>query len=178
MAPSKKIAENANKIAFLVGQYPEKTMPEIINLFQLPAIDTNTAIWYAVEKRFITDMDPNTKFCKLLERPEKWEFGQNVEDLEAALLYSFQKLGREEKDLEENYMGNWTMGYIAHDVLVAMKDLLERKVLHEYEIEDGENAYIFYTLYENRDKVWGQKQFKDNPLNSEKPDEQREKAEE
>ena len=34
----------------------------------------------------------------------------------------------------------------------------------EYEIEDGENKYVFYTLYQNRDKLWGRKQFKADPL--------------
>jgi hypothetical protein len=50
------------------------------------------------------------------------------------------------------------------DVLVAVKRLLETKKLHEYEIEDGEEKYIFYTLYKNRDKLYGRQAFKKDPL--------------
>lgn len=58
-------------------------------------------------------------------------------------------------------------GYAAHDILIATKQLLADNVLHEYALEDGENAYIFYCLKPYAGKNWGQKQFKVNPLTGE-----------
>jgi hypothetical protein len=180
---TKRALENANKFAFLVGAYPEKTVPEIIGLFQLPPIDINTAIWAAVELQFVTELDQREfvpgqdgedavksahyLHSDLYKKPETWDFGPNEADLEDAMIYAFEKLNAEEKDMEENYLSNWTRGYMAHDVLVATKKLLEDNVLHEYELEDGDNAYIFYTLKKNADKLWGSKQFKTNPLTGE-----------
>lgn len=159
-----RMRDNANKFAYLVRAYPEKTVPEIIGLFQMSAIDLNCAIWAAVELGYIREMDPKTNFSEPLEIPKKWEFGEEIENLESSLLYAFIKLNAEEKDMEENYLSNWTNGYTSQDTLIAVKHLLEENILHEYEIEDGENAYIFYTLKKNAGHNWGQKQFKTNPL--------------
>lgn len=182
--------QNAHKIAYLVEQYPEKNMTEIISLVALAPIDTNTAIWFAtsskilemvdrVEEREVPDpADPEGKktikkevtipYGKVVQKPTSWHFGEQEEDLENIIAYAFEKINADENDMEENYLSNWTMGYLSHDVLIAVKRLLEKEFLHEYEIEDGENVYIFYTLFENKDKVWGQKQFKKNPLTDEK----------
>lgn len=164
---SAKMRENANKFAYLVKAYPEKTVPEIIQLFSLPAVDLNCAIWAAVELKFITEMNMKSNHSKVRNLPETWDFGPDVKELQNSITYAFEKLNKDEKDMEENYLSNWTAGYFPQDILVGMKQLLEDKVLHEYELEDGENAYIFYTLYENAGKNWGTKQFKTNPLTGE-----------
>jgi hypothetical protein len=164
---TKHMLENANKFTFLIEAYPEKTVPEVISLFQMPPVDTNAAIWAAVELGMVKEMDIETYRSEVLKKPESWQFGETVTELEDALTYCFEKLNADEKDMEENYLSNWTQGYPAHDVLIATKHLLADNVLHEYEIEDGENAYIFYSLKANAGKNWGAKQFKENPLTGE-----------
>ncbi len=162
-----KIVQNANKFAYLIKAYPEKKVPEIINMFRLAPIDINCAIWAAVELKFIREMDPETSFSEIITAPKTWDFGPDEADLEDSLTYAFEKLNAQEKDIEENYLTNWVAGYSPQDTLIAVKRLIEDKVLHEYEIEDGENAYIFYTLYKHKGKNWGAKQFKTNPLTGE-----------
>lgn len=155
---------NANKVGYLVKQYPEHDMNQIIGLFVLPPIDINAAVWAAIELGFISEPDPDEHAVRLLKEPESWDFGQDVNDLIDTIYYCMEKLNSKENDMEDNYLSNWTMGYQAHDILVAMKRLLENKQLATYELEDGENAYDFYTLYDNREQLWGRKQFKKDPL--------------
>ena len=65
--------------------------------------------------------------------------------------------------MEETYLSSWTNGYGSHDVLIAMKRLLDGHVLAEYEIEDGDNTYTFYTNYDTREQQYGRKDFKTDP---------------
>lgn len=186
MQYTEKIKQNAQKFAYLVKAYPEKSVTEVIGLFQLGPIDINTAIWAAVDLGYITEVDqeqflpapegedsklnPHFQHADPKKLPKAWDFGPVEAELESALTYAFKKLNAEEKDLEENYLSNWLGGYATHDSLIAVKRLLETNVLHEYQIEDGENEYLFYSLKENAGKNWGQKQFKINPL-TDKPNE-------
>lgn len=201
---TQRVKENANKFAYLVKAYPEKNVNDIINLFRLSPIDTNCAIWLATELKWIKVEhrdevvelpDPQKKnavikqetkvpYAEIVELPESWDFGNEVKELEDTLTYAFEHINNDENDMEENYLSSWVQGYASQDTIIAIKRLIENEVLHEYQLEDGENKYIFYTLFKNKDKVWGQKQFKQNPLTGEaneesKPDEaEAEKAEE
>lgn len=183
---TKHMKENANKFAYLVRAYPEKNVNDIINLFRLSPIDTNCAIWLATElnwieierrKEVVEKFDAKGKktddelvevpYAKIVEEPESWQFGDTVTELEHTLRYAFEHINKDENDMEENYLSSWLSGYATQDTLVAVKHLIEDGVLHEYQLEDGENKYIFYTLKKNADKLWGQKQFKKNPLTGE-----------
>ncbi len=160
-----KILENAHKVTFLVHQYPEHTMGQIIELLQMPSIDINSAIWMAIEEGFITEPDKdNNGAVTLLNVPILWEFGQTVKELETALMFCFKKLATKQTDLEENYLSQWTAGYSSHDTLIALRQLILLEELAQYTIEDGENVYTFFTLYKNRAKAWGRSQFKKDPL--------------
>lgn len=159
-----KMLNNANKVAYLVQQYPEHKLEQIVALLGMPAIDINTAVWYAVEVGFITEPNKETGKIELAKPPKTWDFGPDYDSLEDMMLYAFQKTAKQETDLEEHYVSNWTLGHTSHDVIIAMLRLLEDKKIAKYVIEDGENPYTFYTLYENREKLWGRKQFKHDPL--------------
>lgn len=161
------VVDNAAKVTFLVREYPDHTLGQIIELLGMPAININTAIWYAQEQGWISEPDEETGKVTLLNEPTTWEFGDSTNNLEAMLVYSFNQLVKKETDLEETYLSNWTAGYPSHDVLIALKDLENQGILVQYQLEDGENKYVFFTLAENRDKLWGQKQFKKNPLTDE-----------
>jgi hypothetical protein len=158
------LEQTAHKVVYLASEYPEKTLTEVIKLLALPAIDINTAMWYAEDQGWFKLGDTEDGTITLLKKPSAWSFGPEEARLEKMLLYAFEALNRKEKDLEEFFVSKWTMGYPTHDVLIAIRRLLELKKLHEYQIEDGENNYIFYTLYANRDKQWGRKEFKVDPL--------------
>jgi hypothetical protein len=158
------LAHNAQKVIYLCSAYPEKTLKEIIALLAMPAIDINAAIFYCQKEGWLGEPDGETGYAQVLKTPEKWDFGPEEKALEELLVFAFEQLNAKEKDLEEFFVSQWTTGYPAQDVLVAVKRLLETKKLHEYEIEDGEEKYIFYTLYKNRDKLYGRQAFKKDPL--------------
>lgn len=158
-----KMRENAHKITYLVSVYPDKPLSEIIQLMQIPAIQINAAIWAAIELGYINEPDEDNAPATLASPPEPYVFGEFEEELEASLIYCFSKLLKKEQDMEENYLSSWTAGYGSHDTIIAMKRLLANNVLAEYEIEDGENVYKFYTNYDTCEQLWGRKQFKVDP---------------
>lgn len=178
---SQKASENAQKIAFIKQNYPDHRLTDIMGVLQMPAIDINTALWAAQDLGYIGEPNPETGEIELLSPPETYELGQTITDLQTDLIFCFHELAKKERDLEETYLTQWVTGYTTQDVLVAMKDLLNKKVLAEYEIHDPQldkkgkptldenkqpviNIYTFYTLYENGEQLWGSKEFKKNPV--------------
>ena len=163
-----KALENVHKVVFLVNEYPGKSMKEITELFQLPKLDVNVAIWRAQDMGFLT-VDESGK-PTIHEVPDKWELGEVTEHLKETILYCFKRLARDEMDMEENLFGWWTGGYPVHEVMIAMKQLINDKQMIDYEIKEvhkakknkpaREETYTFYTLYENMEMRWGTKQFK------------------
>lgn len=168
-----KMIENANKVAFLVKQYPDHTLTQIIGLLGMPSIEINTAIWKATELGYITELDTETQKVALgPNAPEVFEFGDTVNELMEMITFSFGELAKKEQDLEENYVSNWTMGYASHDVLIALAHLVNTRVLATYDLtdpKDTESTYTFFSLYENGEQMWGKKQFKQEPTGEEVP---------
>lgn len=178
MKPTTKMLNNAHKFTLLAKTYPEKPLSDLLALFgPTPGIDQNAAIRYAIELGLVKDPaeNPNEKgTVEVLKEPETWELGQNVADLRAELVYVLQGLALKERDLEENFIASWTMGYMSHDVMLALQSLLNDKTLIRYELTDPKDlksTYTFYTLYENGEQMWGRKNFKVEPTGAEKPDE-------
>lgn len=176
---STKILNTAHKITFIMQQYPEKKLPDLLTLLAMPAVDINSGLWAAEDLGYITQ--PNKKTGELAFKSEPadgWDFGQSVSDLKGALVYCMGVLARRQSDLEEFFISKWTAGYPVVDVLVAMKSLLVNGHVVEYELQDqrrdekghvmfaeDENTplmdnYIFYTLPENAAHQWGKLSFK------------------
>lgn len=168
---SSKVRADAHKVAFIIQQYPDKKMNEILDFMAVPSVYINTALWAAQDLGLIAEPNKLTGEMKFLAEPEDgWDFGENVRDLQSALMYSFTVLARRQEDMEEVFLSNWTDGIRPIDRLVAMKHLLTTRKLFEYEItdvqldgEDKPSTYIFYTLFENAEMQWGTKQFKTDP---------------
>lgn len=172
-----KSLENVHKLVFLANEYPGKQFIEIANMLQMGALDKNVAIWRAQDAGFLTINEDDSYTVDLV--PDKWELGGDVANLVELITYTFKRLARDETDMEENILGNWCVGYPVHDVMIALKTLINDKVLVDYEVkhfddkpqskkakgrgkqpEQVENVYTFYTLYENMEMRWGAKQFK------------------
>lgn len=160
-----KMLENAHKITFLVKQYPEHKLSDITKLLGMPAIEINTGLWYAKNEGLI-DL-PGDDVVTFIKAPENWVFGENVETLMDMLLFAFQQLAPEERDMEENYIANWTLGYNPQDVMIAINTLINNGQLADYTLADPDDLksiYVFYTLPANVDKLWGRKSFKKEPV--------------
>lgn len=181
------IKNNAHKLAYLVKCYPDWSLEDVRKVLAWTLIDYNNAIWFLkaegiidIETRKISVPQPHPKNPKksvmqevdmpygvFVKAPAKWEFGKDQDELQYSIEYMFEQVNATEGDLEEHYLNNYLNGYPPREHLIAVQYMLETEVLAEYQIEDGENNYLFYTLKKNEGKNWGQKQFKTNPLTGE-----------
>jgi hypothetical protein len=165
-----KTEQNTHKFVYLIEQYPEHKLGQIIELLAgMSPLDINAAIWNAQEAGYISEPDADTQTVKLLRTPKKWDFGEDVQHLEHTFLYGFEHVASQENDLEEHAVTAWSQGYLPHDALIALKRLQENGQINQYTIDDTEesgavNTYTFFTLEENMGKLWGRKQFKNDPL--------------
>ena len=162
--------QDVHKILYFCSQYPDKDIKEVAATFsQMSAIDFNAACWRAQDLGHLF-IDKETGKIDVLTIPEEWHFGETVDHLVTTTPYILKKLAEVEADPEENFYANYVSGYPGFDVIVAMKYMLENKIMASYEVKDistsenGEkvtDTYVFYTLPENLEKRWGEKQFKD-----------------
>lgn len=176
---SKRTRENVCKLMYLAQQYPDHDIVQLSRLFQTSPIDFNVTAWAAQDLGYL-EIDKLNKVT-IKGFPKKEEFGELIDHLLELIPYSLKKINQEEADVEENYFANWTAGYPAHDVMIATKKLLNDGVIASYEVKNKTeikpnreqrrkgakeetvvDTYTFYTLPENADKRWGEKQFKDS----------------
>lgn len=174
-----KALQDVHKAVFVINEYPKKTVNDIAQLLQMSPMDINIAVWRA-EDMGLLYVDKETHYAKVEMVPEKWEFGESIDYLKSQIIYYLQHLARNEADIEETYLSNLAMGYPAHDLIIAIKQLLADRVIAEYTITDTteikpskkglkrgkkpefrEDTYTFYSLWENSEQRWGEKQFKD-----------------
>lgn len=157
------IAESAHKIVYLASKNQNKNLAEVIGLLEMPAIDINVGIFYAEDQGWLKINKEEGTFE--VETPVAWQFGSITDGLQERIEYLFEVLARKEKDFEENMLKNWAQGYPDHDIEIALHRLVELEVLTTYTIKDEGNTeggaveYTFYTLWANRDKEWGRKEF-------------------
>lgn len=179
-----RVTANAHKIYYIAKAYEEKNMVVLSQMFQIPPIEFNAAAWAAVDLGLLEIDDKN--IITLKDEPKEYQFGELVDHLLDIIPYTVGKVNDNEAVLEETYFQNWTAGFPQQDVIVAVKRLLELGTLAQLEIKDVdviplnreerrkpenkkigkteeriENIYTFYTLAENADKDWHEKQFKD-----------------
>lgn len=166
------------KFVLLVRKYPNRTLNELLDKVDLPSVDLDFLVFNMVNSGIIEE--PTQENPVVLKPPYN---GENIQSYvckelmkdENVLILSI-KIGMvmefiaktAEADIVENTMKMWLRGYPSLDQLAALTLLVETNKMAEYEIEDGENKYLFYTLYENKDKLWGRKQFKKDPLKTNK----------
>lgn len=175
-----KQTHDVHKLVYLANEYPDKTIRELGELFAMTMIEVNSAIWRAQDLGLLF-VDKQTGYFKVEMVPEKWELGPEVEDLRVNILYVLGKLAEDEQDMEEHAFGVWTAGHGSHNVLTAMKSLLNENKVASYDLDDEQevpvskkakgrgkqpeivkNTYTFYSLWDNAEQQWGRKQFKDD----------------
>lgn len=177
--PRNKAMEIAHKIAYLSREWPEQTIAELSQLFQTNRMEFNIGAWMAEELGYI-EVDQTTKKITHPKEPEAWVFGDNVMELQWAILYTLQNIQADEADIDEGALQiDWCAGEPVVDVTIAVKELLKEGLIAEYNLvnttvvkkatkkkpaEISEQPYTFYTLPVNLGKEWGRKQFPNEKL--------------
>lgn len=165
MALQPTATENMHKLVYLANEYPGAKMGKLVNLFQMPLIDFNAAVWLACDLGYMT-VDEKTGKFKVVDIPTQWAFGDRLRTLIGTLTFVFNRLAKNETDLGESELNDWNRGYPVHDQFIAVKYLLNEGFLDSYEIKSvdfkgaPEATYTFYCLAGNAGKKWGKKQFK------------------
>lgn len=157
------IEQNANKAIFMCSIYPDLPLTKIATMFQLPAIDINSAIWYAIERGWLTDNGDGVP--PTINENVSYDLGEDVEGLQDMILAGLRHVAKVEKDIEEGFLVQWCNGHPGHTLLFAVKDLIRTGQIGTYSVEDLEpegekSTYTFYSLPENVDKQWGKREFK------------------
>ena len=175
---NKRMIENAQKVAFIAKTYPEKNIVEVSQMFQTSPIEFNAGAWAAQDLGYI-EVDKEG-VVTIKDLPSEWSFGDLIEHLMVELPFTIGKLNINQADIEDEYLTSWCAGFPAQDVIIATKLLLEQGKLASYEVKNETkiepnreqrrkgaekktivDTYTFYTLPENADKRWGEKQFID-----------------
>jgi len=161
---------NEGKFTYLDQEYDGSNLQSLAQVFaQMGPIDFNAACWRAQDDGFLF-IDKKTGKVDVLKVPEEWAFDTTIEHLIQVTPYVLGKLAEVEADPEENFYANYVSGYFALDVMIAMRYMMLKGIVTTYEVQDvsenenGEkttDTYLFYTLPENAEKRWGEKQFKD-----------------
>ncbi len=167
---------NAYKLAFLASQFPEKTIKELLGIFNIAPLSANLAGWKAEELGLI-EIDRETEQVEVLA--VEHQFGKEVDELKSDILYAYKKLSEEESDLEEGQLGVWAEDRQPEDLIIAVKLLLAEGKLASYTVttttiekkskrkkgaEVQEETYTFYCLPKNKMEQWGRKQFPNQKL--------------
>ena len=177
-----KDLQNIHKLVYLAQQYDKKTIRELGEMFSMTMLNVNATIWRARDLGYLK-IDDKTGEYSVTSVPEDWRFGEDVEHLMTTLVYTFNKLAEQESDLEDQQLSQWCAGHMTHDYTVAMKRLIENRILATYEetavvemptskkakgkgkkAKTYESTYTFYTLWKNLEQRWGRKQFNDQTI--------------
>lgn len=156
--------ELARQIVFLAYYYPKKKLSEIGALFtNEPIINLNNAMFYLEDLKMATidrkkdEITPTINDDRMATLP----LGDKVEELGNAIVMTLGYYARTKSDIEEHYFMNLLAGYPNEVVLCTIKKLLALGTISRYKLKSAkEGTYLFYTLPEHLEGLWGKKQFK------------------
>lgn len=162
---------NAQVMANLALAFPGHNLGQIMNAMEMPIIDKRNAFNYAQMNGLIADHDGKGKSV-VIPLVKEIAPSEDQKTLSDTILFAMAQLSLEEQDLQEDLLLDWTQGYLAHDVLIAVKFLEQAGSVAHYTIinNDGfdkktnkeiESEYKFFTLGENIGKYFGKKLFSD-----------------
>lgn len=168
---NKKIKTLAHKMLAVAKDKDCKTVGDLTDFFPTAApLDFNCAVWWAQDNELMKLKGKKGKL-ELLDGYSLSELDddENVDHLRSVIVYLLEQLEKTEQDPEQNWLISWCEGYHVHDVYTALRVLEDLGAIARYEVKDSTNTeegddldiYTFVTLYNNKDKEWGWKQFKD-----------------
>lgn len=176
--------QESRRLLYIASKYPSMTIQELHKFMGVPPIVLDSAVWTLAEhglaKVIEVKNDEGTveqRLRLLGDAPVTYtEDDVDVAEVQDIIVYALHHMNGKEEDVEEHMMSQWLAGYHPGTLIIAMHQLTDNQVvatytLHDVDKDGVDNEYIFYTLFENKDHQWGQKQFKVNPLTKEQPTE-------
>lgn len=181
---NKRTVENAHKIYFVAKVLKDEVNDLVLlsRIFSMPKIDFDVAAWAARDLGLIKINDDNT--FDLLEEPKEYQLSELTQHLMDIVPILVAEVNANETVIEEEILQGHCNGFPQQDIIMAIQMLVDNGTLALQEILDREviklnreerrkpenegkteevieSTYYFYTLPENADKDWHEKQFKD-----------------
>jgi len=160
--------QTANILAFYSYYHPGETVDEIAIDFKLPAAMIINGLYYGERNGIFTAKKKGTQFKEILVSAvpdNNADFGKDLERVKSNIHEIITNLNSDKSDITDDNLFIW-LGVPFIVAKVALRLLVNEGKIVRYWIRDPKDAkskYNFYTLTENKDELFGRKQFKRQP---------------
>jgi len=158
----------ANILAFYSYYHPKETIDEIALEFKLPAALIINGLYYGEREGLFTAKKKGAQYKEIVVQAvpdDNSDFGKDLERVKGNILETITNLNSDKEDITDDNLFIW-LGVPFIVAKVALRLLVNEGKLVDYRItdpKDKKSKYHFYTLEENKHKIYGSKQFKRAP---------------
>ena len=155
----------ANILALYSYYHPKETIDEIALEFKIPAALIVNGLYYGDRAGLFTTTKNGPQFKEIIVPAlpdDNSDFGKDFERVKSTIYETITNLNSEGEDITDDNLYIW-LGVPLVVAKTALQVLVNELKLVKYSIRDPKDVkskYYFYTLYENKGKFYGKKQFK------------------
>jgi hypothetical protein len=167
----------ANILAFYSYYHPKETVSQIALDFKVPAAIIINGLYYGERVGLFTAKKKGPQYQEIIVKAvpdDNADFGKDLERVKNNIYEVITNLNSDEEDITDDNLFIW-LGVPFVAAKTALQLLVNEGKLVKYRIidpKDKKSIYHFYTLTENKDKFYGNKQFKKARRKDVKTDEQ------
>lgn len=166
--------QTANILAFYSYYHPKESVDAIALDFKIPAAIIVNALYYGERAGIFKAKKEGPQYKEIVVPvvpDNNSDFGADFERVKSNILETITNLNSDEEDITDDNLFIW-LGVPLVVSRSALQLLINEGKLAKYWIidpKDPKSKYHFYTLTENKDKMFGKKQFKRNTKNESVP---------
>jgi len=158
----------ANILAFYSYYFPKDTVDDIALDFKLPPANIINGLYYGERNGLFTAKKKGAQYKEIVVQAvpdDNADFGKDLDRVKSNILEVITNLNSDKEDITDDNLFIW-LGVPFIIAKVALRLLANEGKLVKYRItdpKDRKSKYYFYTLSENKDKFYGNKQFRRMP---------------
>lgn len=157
--------QTANILAFYSYYHPKETIDRMALDFKVPVAVIVNGLYYGERVGLFTAKKQGAQYKDIVViglPDDNSDFGKDLERVKNIILEIVTNLNSDQEDITDDNLFIW-LGVPLVVAKVALQILINSKYLSRYYItdpKDPKSKYCFYTLTENINEHYGQKQFK------------------
>ena len=156
--------QTANILAFYSYYHPTETIDDIAVDFKIPAAIIVNGLYYGERVGLFTAKKKGPQFKEIIVQvvpDDNSDFGKDMDRVKGNIYETITNLNSDNEDITDDNLFIW-LGVPLVVAKTALQLLVNQKQLVKYRIIDpkDKSKYYFYTLPENKDQLFGRKQFK------------------
>lgn len=158
----------ANILTFYAYYHPKETVDDIATDFKLPAGLIVNGLYWGHQAGLFTAKKVGPQFKEIVVKTvpdNNSDFGKDLERVKGIALEIVTNVNSDGKDITDDNLYIW-LGAPLVVSKTALQLLVNGKQLVKYQVtdpKDKKSKYNFYTLPENKDKLFGLSEFKIKP---------------